>query len=280
MICPKCGDVVFEGAVFCVRCGAMLAGTRVKEPDKLPSEPSNPWLKVAAGLFVVAAAIVVLASLSLGRSGGPSIRYVPDVLRMTRADAEAKLAKAGFECVIEEERLSNTTDAGAVISQSPGPGMPTSSKQVAIVLSLGPEVREPAAVRQPRATAVSAVRPSTSAPRSADAAAKSERREQRRQVATSSGKPKRAVAASSPATPKVSRAPAYGYVSIEAQPDDWDVWVYVDGGPARGKCPVTLRLSAGEHSLVLWEPNQQKKLDIPVKVEAGRTLSVCKDLSA
>ncbi len=278
MVCPKCGDVVYSGAVFCVRCGAMLAGTRPQEPDAPPAGAPNPWVKVGAGLFVVAAAIAVLATFSLGRSGGASVRYVPNVVGMARADAEAKLVKAGFVCVIGEERLSNTTEAGAVIAQSPGPDTPTSRRRVTLVVSTGPEVKQPEVVRPARQRAATAPRPSTAASPSTDATAKSERPAQPRQVATSGPKAKRSAPVSSAAAPEISRERGYGYVAVEAQPGDWEVWVYVDDGPARGKCPITVRLPAGEHSLVLWEPSRQRKVAVPVAVEADQTVSICKDL--
>lgn len=280
MICPKCGDVVFEGAVFCVRCGAMLAGTRAANRDATPPRPSNPWLKISAGILTATAAIVVLVSLSLGRSSGPTVRYVPDVVGMSRADAEAKLAKAGFECAIGEERLSDTTDAGAVISQYPRPDTPTSRKHVSLVLSLGPDAKEPVPARQSRQASVATKRPPTTTSARPAATPKSEKPAQQRQVARSRPRARQTAAASAPAAPKTSSGPRYGSVAIETQPGDWEVWVYVDGGPARGKCPITVRLPAGEHSLVLWEPSQQKRLAIPVTVEADRTVSVRRDLSA
>lgn len=278
MICQKCGDVVFEGAVFCVRCGAMLAGTRAANRDATPPAPSNPWLKISAGILTATAAIVVLVSLSLGRSSGPTVRYVPDVVGMSHADAEAKLAKAGFECAVGEERLSDTTDAGAVISQYPHQDTPTSRDHVTLVLSLGPDAKEPAG--QSRQTSVPTKRPPTTTSARPAATPKSEKPAQQRRVTTSRPGSRQTAAASAPAAPKTSSEPGYGSVTIETQPEDWDVWVYVDGGPARGKCPITVRLPAGEHSLVLWEPSQQKRLAVPVTVEADQTVSVRRDLSA
>lgn len=280
MVCPKCGDVVYVDAVFCARCGAMLAGTRPKEPDTPPAGPPNPWLKVAAGLFVVAAAVAILATLSLGRSGGASVRYVPDVVGMARADAEARLVKAGFECVIADERPSDTTEAGGVISQSPGPDVPTSRKRVAIALSLGSDVKHPEAARQPRQTAVTAKRSSTRASAGLVTTAKIEKAAQKPQAVSSRPKTRQAAVADSPAAPDTSSGPGYGSVAIEAEPDDWEVWVYIDDGPARGKCPITVRLPAGDHSVVLWEPSKQKRLAVPVTVEAGKTLSVRRNLGA
>jgi hypothetical protein len=282
MICPKCGDVVFEGAVFCVRCGAMLAGTRVENRDATAPRPSNPWLKIAAGMLTATAAIVVLVSLSLGRSSGPAVRYVPDVVGMSRANAEAKLAKAGFECAIGEERPSDTTDVGAVISQYPRPDTPTSRMHVSLVLSLGADTRKSASDEQSRRAPLAARRPPTTTSARPAATPKSEKPAQRRQVVRSRPRARQTatVAASLPAKPEISGGSGYGSVAIETQPGDWEVWVYVDGGPARGKCPITVRLPAGEHSLVLWEPSQQKRLAVPVTVEADRTVSVRKDLGA
>ena len=126
MICPVCGDVVYESAAFCLRCGTMTARMRQDQPDTTLERPSRPSLRIVAGILIAVAAVLIVTSLSLGRPGGRAVRYVPNVVGRSRADAETRLAKAGFECVIGQGELSNAAEAGAVIRQLPGPGTPTS----------------------------------------------------------------------------------------------------------------------------------------------------------
>ncbi len=412
MICPVCGDVVYDSAAFCLRCGTMTARMQQDQPDTTLESPSRPSLRIAAAILIAAAAVLIVISLSLGRSGGPAVRYVPDVVGRSRADAETRLAKAGFECVIGQGELSSAAEAGAVIRQLPAPGTPTSRKKVTIVPSLGegmmvPDVvgnrqdialatlvehsltgtvakSEPSAsfpaglvtlswpaagVLAPEGTAVRLVvstgSPLTTVSRVPDVTGKSGRQaklllgsaglayvvstkrfsnsvphgyviwqrpspggapstDKKVRVALSLGRgvpvpdvigkseqeasrlltgiglrvetshqhasaQKGRVISSSPSagqtapagssvTVGISRGPAYGFLTVEAEPGDGQVWVYVDGGPARGKCPITVRLPAGEHSLILWDPSHQKKCAVSVAVEPGQTLSIRRDL--
>jgi len=419
MNCPVCGGVVYESAIFCGRCGTAVAGNRSNESGAVRTRPSWPWLKIFACTCAAAAAVLIIVTLCLGRPGGPSVRSVPDVVGMDRAQAEARLGRSGFECVVAAEELSSMTPPGAVIRQFPRADTPTSTKNVSIVLSLGSGVTVPDIVGQPHEAASAALeelglassvaqrQPSASvaagsvtqswpaagtvvqegtvvclalstgplgastAPTSTavpqvpdvtgrtDAEAKrllrsagltyvigskrfssstphgyviSQRprpgaevpRSKTVQVALSLGRGVRVpdvlgksnreasrlladaglrvttrhrhgeaekdhvlsavpavgktVAAGSSVTLVLSSGPAEGLLRVEAQPGDRDVWVYVDGGEPRGKCPLTMRLPAGEHSLVLWEPSGQKRVVVPVIVEAGRTLTVQKDL--
>ncbi len=417
MICPVCGDVIYEGAAFCGRCGSMAADLGEAKPDATPQRRSSPWLRILAGALTASAVVLILASLSAGPSRGPGVRSVPNVVGRSCAAAEARLAKAGFECAIGQGELSSSTEVGAVIRQLPESGTPTSTHKVTIVPSLGPGVMVPDVVGKPQKTALAALaehslagavaksEPSTSlaaglvarswpsagmwapegtavrlavstGPGSRSAAAavaripdvtgksgsqakrllrsaglsyavsrkrfstavphgyvisqspgpggatptdkkvrvalslgrgvrmpdvmgKSEQdaskllkgiglrvaashrqaEAQKGRVISSSPRAGVTVAAGSSVKLGISSGPAYGVVTVEAEPSDWEVWLYVDGGGARGKCPITIRLPAGEHSLVLWEPSQQKRLSAPVTVEPGQTVTIRKDLA-
>ncbi|UCG88354.1 MAG: PASTA domain-containing protein, partial [Gemmatimonadota bacterium] len=379
MICPKCGDVVYGSAAFCLRCGTMTARMRHPEPDTTLDRPSRLSLRIVAGILTAAAAVLIVTSVSLSRPGGAAVRYVPNVVGRSRADAEARLAKAGFECVIGQGELSNGAEAGAVIRQLPMPGTPTTTKKVTIVPSLGegmmvPDVvgnrqdialatlaehsltgtvvkSEPdtafpaglvtrswpaAGVLTPEGTAVRLVvstgspfttvsrvpdvigksgrqaklllrsagltyvvstkRFSTSVPhghviwqrpgpgcepstdkkvrvvlslgrgvRVPDIIGKSEEEAsrllteiglrvetshqyasaQKGQVISSAPRAGETAPAGSSVTLGISRGLGYGLLTVEAEPGDRQVWVYVDSGQARGKCPITVRLPAG-----------------------------------
>lgn len=396
MQCPVCDAVVFDSAAFCARCGAMTASQGHEESDAAPTRRSGSWLRIIAWGSVAAAALLFLASVAVGRSGLPAVRQVPDVIGRDRTDAEARLQRLGFECVVRSGELSATIPSGAVVRQFPQADTPTSTKKVTVVLSLGPGVpgeTQQAALasrrgqwvaghgeRQsggssPSGTLVTDGTPGrlsigTGAPvrtasrvpdvtgrsgtdakrllRSANLTyvitakrfsdsvphgyiiSQSPRpgntlpRDKRVRVALSLGrgllmpdvvgKPaqeasrlltgmglqiaqshrhgnmqKDQVISSVPAAGEsiragsrvalvISSGPADGFLRVEAEPSDKEIWLYVDGGEPRGQCPTTVRLPAGEHSVILWEPTGQTRVTFPVMVQPEQTLTVRRDL--
>jgi len=381
MQCPVCDSVVFESAAFCNRCGAMTAGRGNEESEAAPARRSGSWLRIIAWGSVAAAALLFLASVSVGRS-----------------DAEARLQRSGFECVVRSGELSATIPQGAIVRQFPQADTPTSTKRVTVVLSLGPggagqtqqaalagrtghwaagqsEERQTggasavgtlAADRTPGRLSISRteapVRTASRVPdvtgksgsdakrvlRSADLTyvitakrfsdsvphgyiisqspgpGKKLPRDKRVRVALSlgrgllmpdvAGKPeqdasriltgmglqiarshrhgdvqKDHVIASVPAAGEsitagsrvalvISSGPGEGFLRVEAEPSDREIWLYIDGGEPRGQCPATVRLTAGEHSVILWEPTGQTRVTFPVVVQPDQTLTVQKDL--
>ena len=73
-------------------------------------------------------------------SQGPRVVEVPDVLDQSESSAVAELEGAGFE-VQSAEAPSDTTPAGLVSAQSPGPGeLAAPGSTVQITISTGPEL--------------------------------------------------------------------------------------------------------------------------------------------
>jgi len=397
MQCPVCGEVVYESAVFCGRCGATTASARHDESEAAPTRRSGSWLRIIAWGSVAAAALLFLASVPVGRSGLPAVRQVPDVVGRDRADAEARLQRLGFQCVVGAGEPSATTPPGAVVRQFPQADTPTSTKEVTVVLSLGPGVSgqtQQAALaprrghsvaghgeeRQtsgsspagtlvtdgtPGRPAIGTGTPVRTASRVPDITGKSGRdaklllrsadlayvitakrcsdsvphgyvisqsprpgnklpRDKRVRVALSlgrgllmpdvSGKPEQeasrlltgmglqidrshrhgdvqkdhvitsvpaageSIAAGSRVALVISRGPGEGFLRVEAEPSDKEIWLYVDGGEPRGQCPATVRLPAGEHSVILWEPIGQTRVTFPVVVQPDQTITVQRDL--
>jgi beta-lactam-binding protein with PASTA domain len=333
----------------------------------------------------------------MGRSGLPAVRQVPDVVGKNRTDAESRLQRLGFECVVGSEEISATMPPGAVIRQSPGPGTPTSTKSVTVVLSVGADgsgqtqqaalatrsakqvadraegsqpIRSSLAgafvtAGSPSRLSIKTVAPERTASRVPDVTGKSGRdakrllrsanlsyvitakrfsdsvphgyvisqdprpgnrppRDKRVRVALSLGRglvmpdivgkseheasrlltgmglqidrshrygdvqrdhvissvpaAGKSIAAGSRVALVISSGPAEGVLRVEAEPSDKEIWLYVDGGEPRGVCPVTVRLPAGEHSVILWEPIAQTRVTFPVVVQPEQTVTVQRDL--
>ena len=69
-------------------------------------------------------------------------------------------------------------------------------------------------------------------------------------------------------------SPPAAFVTIYAEPASCDVWVYPDDGPTAGKCPCTVRLSPGDHSLLLWDTTHLRQVEFTLRAEAGTGFSV------
>jgi hypothetical protein len=67
---------------------------------------------------------------------------------------------------------------------------------------------------------------------------------------------------------------SYATATIQADPSSCEVWVYVDGGAAVGKCPCTVRLSPGRHAITLWDTTHLKEIEFTVTAKAGTGFSV------
>jgi len=63
---------------------------------------------------------------------------VPDLTRMTQADAAALLFELGLELDVESSRFSDTVPEGEILDQSPGPGVTVKrARGVQVLVSLG-----------------------------------------------------------------------------------------------------------------------------------------------
>jgi hypothetical protein len=69
-------------------------------------------------------------------------------------------------------------------------------------------------------------------------------------------------------------SPPAAFVTIYAEPADCAVWVYADGGPTVGKCPCTVRLSPGDHSVLLWDTTHLRQVEITLHATAGAKFSI------
>lgn len=93
------------------------------------------------------------ASVALTVSSGPGTAAVPDVVGMTRADAESTLADAGF-APASVTQYDMTAPAGAVVEQLPAGGeQATTGSQVGLIVSKG---RPDVSVRVPDVTGMTA----------------------------------------------------------------------------------------------------------------------------
>ena len=67
-----------------------------------------------------------------------------------------------------------------------------------------------------------------------------------------------------------------GTLEISAAPKDCTIWLYVDGGQPRGKCPTSIELNRGLHSVILWDPTHQKDLRFNINIKRGQTITLHK----
>ena len=72
MFCPKCGNEIAEGTMFCKQCGYMVSGEKpqktVISPESL-KKVSRDYKKIIIGVVAVIA-VVVIAKMLMGGSGG------------------------------------------------------------------------------------------------------------------------------------------------------------------------------------------------------------------
>jgi beta-lactam-binding protein with PASTA domain len=200
---------------------------------------------------------------------------VPDVTGKSGTDAKRLLRSADLTYLITAKRFSDSVPHGYVISQSPGPGstLPR-DKRVRVALSLGRGLLMPDVVGKP---AQEAARLLTGMGLQIDQS----RRHgdvQKDHVISSVPAAGENIAAGSRIALVISSGLAEGFLRVEAEPSDKEIWLYVDGGEPRGHCPTTVRLPAGEHSVILWEPTGQTRVAFPVMVQPEQTLTVRRDL--
>jgi len=206
--------------------------------------------------------------------GVPAASSVPSVTGKSAASAKALLRAAGLGYAVEGKEFSSSVARGHVLSQRPAAGSaPPRNRTVSVTLSLGQGVRVPQVVGKSEAEATAALA-------QAGLRAVPDRRHAEApagQVIACSPKAGDTVAQGSTISLVVSRGPEDGFLRVDAEPGG-NAWVYVDGGNTRGRCPVTVRLSPGEHSVILWDPESQKRLSFTVEVKSGTTVSVTKNL--
>ena len=208
-----------------------LTGTVVKS-EQSASLPAGTIIRswpVAGVLAPERSAVRLVVS-----TGSPltAVSQVPDVTGRSGRQAKLLLRSAGLTYVVSAKRFSSSVPHGYVISQRPRPaGAPSPDKKVRVALSLGPGVRVPDVIGKSEQEASLlltgiGLRVETSR-RHASA--------QKGRVISSAPRAGQTAPAGSSVTLGISRGPAYGFLTVEAEPGDRQVWVYVDGGQARGK---------------------------------------------
>lgn len=112
-----------------------VVGAPIRQP--VPERrPRWPWI-VAAALVVLAVALGTAWATGLFGGGGVA---VPDVVGMTREDAELEIVSAGFKVGEVTEEFDKDVAKGTVISQDPmPPAKADEGAEVNLVVSLGQE---------------------------------------------------------------------------------------------------------------------------------------------
>ena len=240
------------------------SGAYVREGVVSASEPP-PGERVRAG-----------ASVALMTAAEIENPTVPDVLGMDGEQAKSLLRSHGLEYEIGARSFSGSVPRGYVMWQRPQGGDPLpSDREVRVVLSLGRGVQIPDVVGKSEKEARTALARAGIAVRvnRQHAPAPAGR------VVGSTPGPGHKVPVGGTVTLRVSKGPGGdGFLRVEVEPRDWEVWLYVDGGDTRGRCPLTVRLTAGRHAVILWAPRQQKREEFAIEVASNQTVTVRRSL--
>jgi len=211
------------------------------------------------------------ASSIVGPFASPQTTRVPEVVDLPLTSARKALAEAGLACTVAGYEFDRSHPEGTVIRQDPpaGPasGAPT---RVRVVVSKGWRVRVPSVTGLTQSAAMERLR------QSGLVVAVTSRRDgsMARGLAVGSTPPAgRTVEPGSRVTLIISAGrprapgPGYGTLSVSAEPQGCEVWVYVDGGDPRGTCPLTIRLAPGNHAVTLWDTSHEPGVQQDLRVE-------------
>ncbi len=137
----KFTDITVPSLLFMVRADAetaiLAAGLNIGNVYEAPN-PSVPAGQVASQDPVAGASAGAGDSVSFTLSTGPAPAYAPDVVSLTRANAEAAITTVGLTVGTVTEVASDTVPAGLVISQNPAAGvLMAAGAPVSLVVSLG-----------------------------------------------------------------------------------------------------------------------------------------------
>lgn len=207
----------------------------------------------------------------------PQTARVPEVVDLPVASAREALAQAGLLCTVAGYEFDRSHPEGTVIRQVPPAGpAPSAPTQVEVVVSKGWQVQVPSVTGLTQRVATERLRERGLVVTVAS------RRDGRiaRGLAVGSTPPAgRTVEPGSRVTLVISTgklpapSPGYGTLSLSAEPRGCEVWVYVDGGAARGTCPLTVRLAPGDHAVTLWDTSHEPGVqqDLRVEIADGTT---------
>jgi beta-lactam-binding protein with PASTA domain len=207
----------------------------------------------------------------------PQTARVPEVVDLPVASAREALAQAGLLCTVAGYEFDRSHPEGTVIRQVPPAGpAPSAPTQVEVVVSKGWQVQVPSVTGLTQRVATERLRERGLVVTVAS------RRDGRiaRGLAVGSTPPAgRTVEPGSRVTLIISAgkppapSPGYGTLSVSAEPQGCEVWVYVDGGAARGTCPLTVRLAPGDHAVTLWDTSHEPGVqqDLRVEIADGTT---------
>jgi hypothetical protein len=240
-----------------------------------PYSPLGPAVH-ATGLMV---------SSGPGDGQAPGAPGVISVLGEDAGEAKRALTAAGLVMVVGDKCLHDHVPVGHVIWQNPRPGEdPLPGNMVRVQLSLGRGVKVPPLARVSAREAEQRLERIGLRPRV------TRRWANTRKDAVISSYPGEGmiVATGSLVQLVVSKGrqqggqaaggTAYGLLSVSAGPSGSQIWLYVDGGNTRGRCPQTIRVTAGTHRVVLCDPEHGKQMTFTVEVDGGRTTSILRTL--
>lgn len=207
----------------------------------------------------------------VGPFASPQTARIPEVVDLPVTSAREALAEAGLACTVAGYEYDRSHPEGTVIRQDPPAGpVPGALTDVRVVVSRGWRVRVPSVAGLTQSAATERLR------QSGLVVAVASRRDGSiaRGLAVGSTPPAgRTVERGSRVTLIIStgkpRAPALGYgtLSVSAEPQGCEVWVYVDGGDPRGTCPLTIRLAPGDHTVTLWDTSHELGIQQDLRVE-------------
>ncbi len=137
----KFTDLTVPNLLFMVRADAeaaiLAAGLNIGNVYEAPN-PSVPAGQVASQNPVAGTSAGAGDLVSFTLSTGPAPAYAPNVISLTRANAEAAITAAGLTVGTVTEVNSDTVPAGLVISQNPAAGvLMAAGAPVSLVVSLG-----------------------------------------------------------------------------------------------------------------------------------------------
>jgi serine/threonine-protein kinase len=89
------------------------------EPDDTPGRPRRTWPWLLVIVAIVALVVTGSTMLSNRTESGPRVATVPEIVGLSEAEAQAKIAAAGFLYKNEGEEPSADLPSGAVVRQDP-----------------------------------------------------------------------------------------------------------------------------------------------------------------
>jgi beta-lactam-binding protein with PASTA domain len=255
-----------------------LVGTVAKQESD-PTIPPGYVIRSTPGPGErVAKDTVIQLTVSSGPGDGqaPGVPRVISVLGKEAREAKRVLTAAGLTMVVGGKSLHDHVPAGHVVWQNPRPGEhPLPGNMVRVQLSLGRGVEVPPLALVSASQAEQRLRRIGLRPRVTRRWANT----RKDTVISSYPGEGKIVATGSVVQLVVSKGrqqggTAYGLLSVSAGPSGSQIWLYVDGGNTRGRCPQTIRVTAGTHRIILWDPKHGKQMTFAVRVDAGRTTSI------